>query len=413
MIGVKIRKRKKMSINSVNSFINPEYIYIPFNKDDELLVKENDSVLKGSIIIKNMKHDYFIHSSVSGKVIGFEEKRIFNNKMSNTIKIKNDFKEKCCYDGEIDIDKYSKEEFINILKESGIIGLGGAGFPTYIKYNSPKKIKTLIINAVECEPYITADYMLAMSNMKEILKTIDAIMKICDIKECYIAVKSKNYKLNEKIITMSYKYKNIKISEMPNLYPMGWERALVRCIKHTDYNITPIEKGIVVNNISTIYSIFEALKYNKPLIERIITFSGDNMKKPCNVLVKSGTLLSDVLDYIGGMKADAKLILGGPMMGINVDDSNISLMPNTNSVLALSYTEIDPETCLRCGKCSDNCPAKLAPVLIKDYKDDPNRLKKMHPEKCIECGICSYICPSKINVREYVKEAKAKVKGDK
>ena len=203
-------------------------------------------------------------------------------------------------------------------------------------------------------------------------------------------------------------YLKINIKLVDNFYSVGWERTLVKKITGKDYDKVPSEVGVIVNNISTIYAIYEALKYNKPLIERFITFSGENIGDKRNVLVKIGTDAKEILKEFN-LKEDSLIITGGPMMGTKVDDLVISA--NLNCVLALNKNVEQPSICLKCGKCVEACPAKLSPVLIMNGKE--KNLRKLHPEKCIGCGLCSYVCPAKLLVREKVKEAKNKVRGDK
>ena len=201
---------------------------------------------------------------------------------------------------------------------------------------------------------------------------------------------------------------------VPNIYPMGWEKALVKQVIGKDYDNYPSDIGVVVNNISTIYAIYEALKYNKPLIERIITFSGEGLEKPSNVLVKIGTPVNEILDELK-IKPNSIIVAGGPMMGNKVEDLVISA--NLNCVLALNDDLNMATPCLECGKCVSVCPVKLSPVLIMKTKykkeKDIKKFKVLHPEKCIGCGLCSYICPAKLFVRERVKEAKNIIRGDK
>ena len=406
MIGIRLEKHKHETMDKIDSFLNPKYVYYKID-NNELLVKENDKVLMGDKIIKT-KFDSYIHSSVSGKVTSIKEMIDSNNNKSNFIEIENDFKEKNSYK-ETEISKLDKDKFIDILKENGIIGLGGAGFPTYIKYNNDT-VKTLIVNAVECEPYITSDYYTCFNNIKEITETLNIIDKIFNLDEIFIAIKVKNRNLKEKIIPYISNNKKIKLIEVPNLYPMGWEKSLVRYIKHTDYIKLPIEKNIIVSNVSTIYSIYEALK-GKPLIEKVITVSG-NFKNVTNIKIKTGTKFSDLKEIFKGYTLDdIVLITGGPMMGKSISTDDFILENNVNSVIALTNKkDKDTITCLRCGKCSDNCPAKIKPVLVKDNINNKDELKRLGVERCIECGICSFVCPSSINLREYLREAKEKVK---
>ena len=210
---------------------------------------------------------------------------------------------------------------------------------------------------------------------------------------------------------MIRKYPKIHVIEVPNLYPMGWEKSLVRYIKHVDYDSLPIEKNIIVSNASTIYSISEALN-GKPLIEKVVTISGNAIKNPLNIKLKIGTEFSELISKFNGYKEeDLILITGGPMMGESISSDNFIISNNLNSVIGLkNYKEKETINCLRCGKCIDNCPQKLCPVLVKDNIDNKEELKRLNVNKCIECGICSFVCPSRINLREYLRDAKKKVK---
>ena len=419
MFKTKIPKYKTMSINeNLNNFNKPKLVYIPLavqcDYDITALVKKDDYVYKGMIIAKskgNLRTP--IHSSVSGVVLGFEEKTYINGDKVKCVIIENDFKEKVEKRKIVkkEINKYLKEEFVEIIKEAGIVGMGGSGFPTYAKYNCNIPIKTLLINAVECEPYITADYTLLLNRCEEILEAIDAVIEINRIETAIIAIKKGEHKLKEHLNNYVGTYLKIKVVEVPNFYPMGWERNLVKYVLKKTYKKYPIEKGIVVNNVATIYAIYEALKTRKPLIERVVTFTGEGLLNPQNVVVKVGTKVTDVIDYIGGYAYDSiDFISGGPMMGESHDDDELIITSNLNCVLIKKSEEPKlSEECLRCGKCVAVCPAKLSPVLIKDNIKKITLLKDLEPNRCIECGLCSYVCPAKIPVREFVKEAKKKI----
>lgn len=423
LVGKKIEGHKELTKDvKLNKYVNPDVIYIPLingnDNDITVLVQKDDYVYKDMMIAKTKGTFRLpINSSVSGTVIGIEDKYYLNGQKIKCIAIKNDFKEKVKDNEGLvnDINKYTKEEFINVLQKCGIVGMGGSGFPTYVKYNTDTKIKTLIVNAVECEPYITADYKMIEEHIEEILDTIDAIMTINNIDECIIGIKKTNQDLINKINTFIGTYVHIKLCLVPNIYPMGWEKTLIKQVKNVTYENLPIEKNIVVNNISTIYSIYEALKYHKCLTERIVTFTGEMLENPQNILVKIGTNVKDILDNVLKLKSDDYLLIaGGPMMGTNIESNDLVVSSNLNCVLIMKKNDIKlPEQCLRCGKCSNVCPANLAPVLIKDNVDNIDELKILNPNKCVECGLCSYICPAKINVREFVKQAKKNMKEGK
>lgn len=420
MQGIRLPKYKKIStIKAVNTYNKPKVVYIPLisqaDTDITALVKKGDYVYKGTIVGKSKGNLRIpIHASISGNVLDFEEKTYLNGLKVKCVVIENDFKEKIEKRNNIkkEIDGYTKEEFIETIKEAGIVGLGGGGFPTYVKYSSNEKITTLIINAVECEPYITADYMLLTTKCEEVLEAIDAIIDINNIDEAIIAIKKGNVALKDHINNFIGTYLKIKLVEVPNFYPMGWERNLVKFVTGETYVKLPMEKGVVVNNASTIYAIYEALKFDRPLTERIITFTGEMLKEPQNVLVKLGTPISEIIEFLGGYTdlSNIKFVAGGPMMGVSLPNDELVATSNLNCVLVLKQGLNDPTSeCLRCGKCIAACPAKLSPVLIKDNIKNINRLRELEPLRCIECGLCSYICPAKITVREFVKTAKLEV----
>lgn len=417
LAGAKIPGYKNLSNEHKIGFYNkPKYVYIPLISQNDtnitIIVKKGDYVCKGTIVGKRKGTLRIpIHSSVSGTVVDFVEMPYLNGNIVKCVKIENDFEEK---ESEIvekkkAINEYTKEEFINILRDCGIVGLGGGGFPTYVKYDNNFTFKTLIVNAAECEPYITADYALAMEHIEEILEAIDAILEINHIEEAIIAVKRTNTALINLINNFIGTYLKIKLVTVVDRYAIGWEKSLIHEIKRVSYQKLPSERGIVVNNISTIYAIYEALKYRKPLTERVVTFTGEMLKQPQNMLVKIGTPVNEVIESLGGYKRnkDIRFVAGGPMMGVTLPNDNLVVSANLNCVLVLKGSgKVVPSECLRCGKCVQVCPAKLSPVLIKDYLKNKNRLKELKPERCVECGLCSYICPAGIDLRTFVREAK-------
>ena len=395
--------KHKITEEKITVYNKPKKVYIPLisgnDTDITILVNKGDYVFKGSIVGKRKGELRIpICSSVSGTVVDFEDRMCFNGTKVKCVVIENDFKEKIETISSVkkNISKYTKEEFLEILRENGIVGLGGAGFPTYIKYEGKKKT-TLIVNAVECEPYITADQSLALVKCEEILEAIDAILEINGIKEGIIVIKKSNTVLKELFDNYVGTYLKIKIVQVPNFFSLGWERALVKEVTGKSYHKYPSEKGIIVNNISTIFAIYEALKFNKPLIERVITFSGE-VDHPRDILVKIGTPVLEIMNDLG-IKGNT-LIAGGPMMGVRVSD-DLVISSNLNCVLSLDHVISKETPCLNCGKCVRVCPARLSPVLI--MKNDKPYLES---EKCMDCGLCSYVCPANINVREYVRKAK-------
>ena len=398
MAGYKLPHHKHMSMNELKSFLNPKDIYLE-QGDSKLLV--GDYVYKYQTIGHKERFNVPIISSVSGTVVDIKD---------GYIKIKNDLLEKT--EKEIinrDVSKIKKEEFLDIIEKAGIIGMGGAGFPTHMKYKTDKNIELLIVNAVECEPYITADYSIMNEKCNELLEGINNIIRINKINNAILAIKKTNVEVIKKFKEIIDKYPKIELRIVRDIYPMGWERTLIKEVTKKEYNILPIELGIIVNNISTIFAINNALKHDIPLVERIITITGENVKNPGNVMVKIGTSVNEILKFMGGILDDSVLISGGPMMGVEINKTDY-IKPQMNCILVLPKPkEENIINCLRCGKCVSACPANLAPVLIKECSNK-EELIKLQVNKCISCGLCSYICPSRIDLRNIVNEKKEVIK---
>ncbi|MDD6387657.1 MAG: RnfABCDGE type electron transport complex subunit C [Bacilli bacterium] len=398
MAGYKLPHHKHMSMNELKSFLNPKDIYL---EQGNSKLSVGDYVYKYQTIGHKERFNVPIISSVSGTVVDIKD---------GYIKIKNDLLEKT--EKEIinrDVSKIKKEEFLDIIEKAGIIGMGGAGFPTHMKYKTDKNIELLIVNAVECEPYITADYSIMNEKCNELLEGINNIIRINKINNAILAIKKTNVEVIKKFKEIIDKYPKIELRIVRDIYPMGWERTLIKEVTKKEYDILPIELGIVVNNISTIFAINNALKHDIPLVERIITITGENVKNPGNVMVKIGTSVNEILKFMGGIHDDSVLISGGPMMGVEINKTEY-IKPQMNCILVLPKPkEENIINCLRCGKCVSACPANLAPVLIKECSNK-EELIKLQVNKCISCGLCSYICPSRIDLRNIVNEKKEVIK---
>lgn len=418
MRGVTIKMDDKIKVKKeMLEFIKPQKIYIPLENKSGIkykkLVNVGDYVFKGQVVAMNESIDFPIHSSVSGYVVENESNELNTGKKAECIAIENDFKEK--YQEKLgsikEISNYSKEEFIELLKTSEITGLGGSDFPAFLKYNTDSKINYLLVNGVECEPYISCDKVVMSKYMEKILEAVDAILEIMKIKKAYIVVKSSNIESQKVINKYINTYPNIKLALMPDMYPAGWERNIVEVVLHKKYDKYPVEVGAIVSNVSTIYAIYEMLKYNTPLTERIITITGTGIRKPSNIKVKIGTKLSEIIENIEGYKDIKKpiFIAGGPMMGSSLPNDNLIVTKDLNCVLVIDDIELTNYPCIKCGKCTNVCPVHLLPVMIMNNIGNEKKLKELMPQKCIECGLCSYICPSKIEVREYVRIAKGRV----
>lgn len=403
----------------VLEYLNPEFVYIPLANHTNLkckcMVKKGESVYKDSVV--GIREDHFklpILSTVSGEVLDINKMTYINGEEVACVVIKNDFKEE--YKTKPvkveDITKYTKEEVVDLMQSLSITGMGGSDFPTYVKYKTDSIIKHLVVNAVECEPYIKSDYETCTRYSKEILSAIDALVHIFDMESAVIVIKDKNKKMIDAINDYLGTYPKISIKEVDDYYPAGYEKNTVYDALKITYDKLPIEKGIVVNNITTMYAIFLALKYHVALDTKFVTVSGDIMNKNINVHTKIGSLVSDVLELVTIKETEDKcnLIMGGPMMGNAIDTDFVCITKSTNSIILKTDENIRTIACLRCGACTNVCPVKLSPALINENLNNIEMLKKLKADKCISCGLCTFICPSKLYVREAVNIAKNKLR---
>lgn len=410
---VQIKRDENIDYN-IQKYIKPEYVYIPLeNKNGVVykhLVKEGDYIYKGQVVAVNEGINFPIHSSVSGYATMGNNKIIDDGKKVKCIVIKNDFKEKYQKSKLSVKEKYTKQDFIDALRENGITGLGGSDFPTFLKYNIDRP-KCLIVNAVECEPFVSCDKVVIHNYSDCILEAIDMIMEIMRIPRAIIGLKENNLDSINSFKKYLGTYPKIKLGFVKDAYPNGWERNLVRELLDIEYDKYPTEQGIIVSNVSTIYAIYEMFKYNRPLTERIITITGTGIKNRRNVKVKIGATISEIIANLDGYNnlKNPIFIAGGPMMGNSLPVDDVIITKDLNAVLVIEDDFEKNLPCIKCGKCIEVCPAGIYPVFIMNNGNNIDKLKELKPGKCIECGLCSFICPSKIEVREFVRMAKVKV----
>ena len=409
---VTIEDKKIKTNKKIIDDLEIQIIYIPLvskmGYKYKLKVNVGDYVCIDDIIGINTITDLVLKSSVSGTIVGIEKKYISNGELVDCLVIENDFKEK--YRNKLgkkqDITKYSKESFIHLLKNGGVTGMSGTDYPTFLKYDIDKKINYLIINGVECEIYTSSDNAVMYNYPQEILETIDAIMELMDIDKAYLAINENNQIIIKTFLKYINTYPNIKIYPVIDAYPSGWEKSLVQNILGLTYDKNPSEVGVITNNVSTIYSIYELLKYSRHQTEKIVTISGSGIKKAGNYKVKIGTNFSEIILKTEGYNNKIKnpiIIAGGAMMGTSIPSDELIITKDLNSILVLENEETKESPCIKCGKCSEVCPVGIMPVMIIDNKE---QAKKLKIDKCIECGLCSYVCPSKIEVREILKSIK-------
>lgn len=309
----------------------------------------------------------------------------------------------------------SPDELLDLVHQAGVVGAGGAGFPTHVKLRPPKdaSISELIINGAECEPYLTADHRLMLEDAAKIIEGIKIMMAILGVKKCFVGIEDNK---PDAIIAMTKAAdkSDIVIAPLKTKYPQGSEKQLVYAItgRRIGSGALPASVGVVVQNVATAYAVYEAVVMHKPMIERIVTVSGKGIKRPANLRVRIGTRVSDIVEYLGGLQNDVKkVILGGPMMGFATSDLSTPVTKTTSGILFLTADEVDLReggTCVRCGWCLDACPMGLEPKEIALYVEagKGKETAKFGTLDCFECGSCAFVCPAKRPLVQLIRIAK-------
>lgn len=363
-----------------------------------------------------------IHSSVSGKVIAIEKRLHSSGVNMDCIVIENDNKDALCPEiKENDWTKLSPRELIDIVKEAGVVGMGGATFPTHVKLSPPedKRIEYVIINGAECEPYLTSDHRAMLETPEDLILGLKIMLKIFGLSTGYIGVednKSDAIKVLEECAKAEEDVK-INIIKLKTKYPQGAEKQLIYAVskRMVPKGKLPLDVGAVVNNIDTCTAIARAVRDGLPAIKRIVTISGDCIKESANFRIRIGTPVSYVIEKCGGFVTEPKkVIMGGPMMGVSIPNLDVPIIKGSSGIIAFSEQITDviykESPCLRCGKCVKVCPMNLLPNVLKLYadNDDFEALDKYNLSECIECGACSYICPAQQHPVQSIRTAKLK-----
>ncbi|MBR3895204.1 MAG: electron transport complex subunit RsxC [Clostridia bacterium] len=362
-----------------------------------------------------------IHASVSGKVVKIADMMTSGGSTVPAVTIESD--------GEMTPDENlappvvnSREELIEAIKQSGIVGLGGAGFPTHVKFNvDPARIEELIINGAECEPYITCDSLAMTSRVDDIETALRALQTHLGIKKIIVGIEANKKAAIASMKELAARIDGMEIKVLPSIYPQGGEKVLVY---HTTKKVIPngklpIDVGCIVSNCTTIAAIGAYLKTGMPLVEKCITVDGGAVSKPQNVIVPIGTSLEQVFSFCGGFSSEPeKVLYGGPMMGVAVPALDVPVMKQTNAILALTAKEARlPKTtaCIRCGSCTNVCPFGLAPasILLAYKKKDVELLEELAVTSCMECGCCSFVCPANRPLVQTNKLSKILIKEEK
>jgi len=410
----------------------PERVYIPLSQHLGKIcnpeVKTGDSVFLGQRIASvSAPVSAPIHASISGKVISIQDWPHPVLARSKAVVIEGDGLDQSpnppISQSPEEIKKLTPPQIRNLVFEAGVVGLGGASFPTHIKLNPPQPVDTLIINGAECEPYLTSDYRLMLEKTKEILQAVELVSRCLGVKKIYIAIEDNKpaaIKACKSVITRTpnTEHRTPKIIVLKSAYPQGGEKQLIKNIlsKEVPQGRLPFDIGVVVHNVATCFAIYEAVYIHKPLYERVVTVTGSCLSHPKNLLVRLGTPINALIDFCGPLKEEAaKIIIGGPMMGIAQYTMDVPVIKSTTGIILLSKKEAaslgEESFCIRCGACVRECPVGLAPCLINLASE-----KEMWPETkaygasdCIECGLCAYVCPANRNLVQSIKRAKLEV----
>ncbi|MDR3595317.1 electron transport complex subunit RsxC [Clostridium sp.] len=383
-------------------------------------VKVGDMVKKGQVIGKS---DAFMHSpihaSISGKVTEISEMPHASKEKCLSVVIKNDNLDEWIEGIPLqrEWDKLDVDEIKNIIKEAGVVGLGGATFPTHVKLSpsKDKKIDVFILNAAECEPYLTADYRMMIEYPERIVTGVRIIMKVLGVSKGVIGIED-NKPDAVKVMKEAFKDTAVDVVALPTKYPQGAEKMLIKVLtgREVPSGGLPMDVGAVVQNVGTTVAICDAVVNGIPLIQRVATISGDAISEPKNLLLRIGTSFKDVIDYCNGFsKTPEKIIMGGPMMGMAQFSLDVPVIKGVSGILALSSEAVnsgEESPCIRCGRCVKACPMGLIPSMLS-ILGERNRFKEAKEEcslfNCIECGSCAYTCPAKRNIVQYVKYLKA------
>lgn len=414
---------KKMSRDCPIEILNPgDTLVYPLSQHigamAKPLVKAGDRVLvgqkiaeKGGFISAN------IHSSVSGTVKAIEKRLVATGGMVDSIIVENDgmYEEAApIFSG--NPDELSKDEIIKIIEEAGIVGMGGAGFPTNVKL-SPKNadiIDSIIVNGAECEPYLTSDYRRMVEQMDELVKGLKIVLKIFPDAKGYFGIEDNKPEAIEALLKATENEDRIEVVPLKTKYPQGGERSMIYAVTGRKINskMLPADVGCIVHNVDTIYAIYNAVYNGKPLIERIVTITGDAVSTPKNFQVRIGTSFRELIDAAGGFTTEPeKIISGGPMMGFSFFNIDVPVVKGSSSLLAFIKDDVsheEPSACIRCGRCAAACPEHLLPMKLAALagQNEPEEFKKLGGMECVECGCCSYVCPAKRQVTQSVRSMK-------
>ena len=386
------------------------------SKGDQVLVGQKVAEAGGFVSAN-------IFSSVSGTVKAIEPRMTPAGAKVNSIVIENDgeFKE-AAFEAK-PYDQMSKDDVLAAIKEAGIVGLGGAGFPTHVKLapKDPDAIEYIIVNGAECEPYITGDYRILMETPELLIEGLNIVLDMFPKAKGIIGIEDNKKDAIAKVEALVKGDARISVATLKTKYPQGAERSLIYATTGRSINssMLPADAGCIVDNVATIVAIKEAVKDGKPLYERVVTVTGDAIKNPSNFKVRTGTNVQELIEAAGGFKTQPeKIISGGPMMGFGIFDLNVPTTKTSSALLCLTHDDVadsQPSACINCGRCVEVCPGRVVPKLLADYAErhDLERFEACNGLECCECGCCSYVCPAKRPLTQAIKSARKMVLAEK
>ena len=411
---------------AVQIFPEPDLLVIPMQQHIGApclpLVKKGDTVTMGQKIGDNQGLCVPVHASVSGKVKAVELRPHTSGTMVMSVVIENDHQQTLCPDiqprSAEAVDKLTAEELMNIIREAGIVGMGGATFPTHVKLSSGLgKVDTVIVNLSECEPYIVADDRLAQEYPEQLLSGLQIIMKILGLNTAVIAMENNKPEAARALKLALDPKTGIRLQLLRAKYPQGAEKQLIYAItgREIPSGGLPAAVGCAVFNAATCKAIHDAVYEGMPLIRRIVTVSGDICMDPKNLLVPIGTSFNELMEAVGTRENPYKVLSGGPMMGVAQYDLAVPVMKGSNAVTILGIQNkyaVENSRCIRCGRCIDACPMHLMPVLMyqSTYTGDPEEMKSVNMLDCIECGCCAYSCPASVPLVLAFRAAKQRIR---
>lgn len=424
--GIHPSERKEFTEGlPLKKFPDPEVVVIPLSMHAGApanpVVQVGDTVKVGQKIGEAAAFiSSPVHSSVSGTVIAIENHGHATRGECLSVVIRSDGKntlhESVC--PKKDLAELTPDEIVEIVKEAGIVGMGGAGFPTSVKLKPAKPVDTVLLNGCECEPILTADHRVLLEYADDVIYGLQAILKTVGAEKGVIVIEDNKpdaiQLLNEKTAGLD----NIEVVEAKTKYPQGAEKMLIKRVtgRKVPSGGLPADVGCVVSNISTTKAIADAILKGMPLIERAVTVSGERVKQPGNFMVKIGTSTKELIDYCGGIVGeDVTLKAGGPMMGFVLSDLDVPIMKGSNGIIAVDTDHTAEQPCIKCGRCMDVCPMELSPLYFAKFADEKNwqGMKDKNVMDCIECRCCEYICSSKIPLVTKIKAGKSEVRGMK